>query len=465
MTKWRFGFVYYIMETERVCVMRSNVFMELGRVVFSNSETYTVDVITSSGRTLRGVPYLSPYSKPVSEGQGVYIVPEVDSYVMVFHLLPTGSDRFFGRDVFCLGFFNPADGEGFSSGREALSPGDFCLKTMAGNKIIGSTDGVILVYSTDLCQIQLFPFSGNVKDSAGLDNLIRAFTENFELHTDGGFLTWKVDKKENKTNFGYQFKNKPLGENNPDFIRGNLGSQGLMGDDEYFHTQEWYTTKAQGETEVLRVQQKEKIDGTLERTLLNADGEVKHHLECSSDGSKTEKQYNGGDLVWSFTRETDGKSKLTIGAGSEFNLEVSPEGKVNLYTKNDVQLSVEGTVQKTITEGYSKTITDGDVSTSVVSGQHSTTSQGDISQTSQTGKIALSAEAGEVSAKAPSVLLGLGDLEGVVTQKGADTFDDHTHTVTFELVAPAFGGAVTGVITLEKPEAKMPVSGTVKASD
>ena len=83
---------------------RPNVNMELGRVIFSNPEKYTVDIISESGRTLRGVPYLSPYGKPNSEGQGMYMLPEQDSYVMVLNLLPTGSDNYFGREAFCFGF-------------------------------------------------------------------------------------------------------------------------------------------------------------------------------------------------------------------------------------------------------------------------------------------------------------------------------------------------------------------------
>lgn len=430
---------------------RPNVNMELGRVVFSNPEKYTVDIISESGRTLRGVPYLSPYGKPDSEGQGVYMLPEQNSYVMVLNLLATGNDDFFGSEVFCFGFFNPVDEEGsFSAGREKLSPGDFCFKTVAGNKIIGSTDGVNLIYSTDLCQIQLFPFSGNVQDSAGLDNLIRMFMENFELHTDGGFWTWKVDKKENKTNFSYQFKNKPLGENNPDIIRGNIGSQGLMGDDTYFHAFEHLNTKSQGEEEVLRLSQREKIDGTLERSTFDPDGQIEHHLIFNGDGSKVETQYDDGDPVWVSTREKDGTTKLAIGAGSEFNIEITPDGKVKMYAASDVEVTVDGQVNKNVAKSYTETISE-----SVTTNVSETLTQNvddSVKTTSPT-----------IHENSPNVLLGESGHKGVVNQTGKLVYDSHVHPVTFSLEAP--NGPVTGTITVLAPTAPMPISGTVKASD
>ena len=430
---------------------RPNVHMELGRVIFSNPEKYTVDIISESGRTLRGVPYLSPYGKPNSEGQGMYMLPEQDSYVMILNLLPTGSDNYFGREVFCFGFFNPTDEKGgFSAGREELSPGDFCLKTVAGNKIIGSTDGVNLIYSTDLCQIQLFPFSGNVQDSAGLDNLIRMFMENFELHTDGGFWTWKVNKKENKTNFSYQFKNKPLNENNPDIVRGNIGGQGLMGDDTYFHTVEYLNTKAQGETEVLRVSQKEKIDGTLERSTFSEDGQLEHHLLLNGDGSKVETQYNGGSPVWVSTREKDGTTKLSIGAGGEFNLEITPDGKVTIYTASDVEITVDGKVQKSVDKDYIE---------SIVGSMMTTIAQSLVQEVTQS----VMTKSPQIHLNSGNVLLGESGHKGVVNESGKNVFDRHVHEVSFSLSAP--NGPVTGTITLAPPATKMPVSTVVKASD
>ena len=66
----------------------------------------------------------------------------------------------------------------------------------------------------------------------------------------------------------------------------------------------------------------------------------------NGDGSKVETQYNGGSPVWVSTREKDGTTKLSIGAGGEFNLEITPDGKVTMYTARDVEVTVDGKVQK-----------------------------------------------------------------------------------------------------------------------
>ncbi len=429
---------------------RPNIHMELGRVVFSNPDKYTLDIISESGRFLQGVPFLSAYSKPAGEGQGVYMLPEQNSYTMVVRIL-SGKSNFFEREVFCFGFFNPTDEKGgFKGGREQLSPGDFCFKTVAGNKIIGSTDGVLLFYATDLCQIQLFPFSGNVKDGAGLDNLIRMFMENLELHTDGGFWNWKVSKKENKTNFSYLFKNKPLNENEPDILRGDIGSQGLMGDDSYFHTFEQLTTKAKGAEEVLKVSQKEKINGHTERILYNDSGEKEYELLFRADGSKEETQFQGGSQVWKATRNPDGTSKLMIGSGSEFEITISPSGKISMKTDDDMEILVRGEVNQTIEKDYTENV------------------EGDVLKTAEGSVVAT---APDIHLDSADIKLGETNHKGVVNETGRNAYQSHTHEVNFDLTVDIDpespnAGKVQGTITVAPPNSfPMPVSTTVKASD
>ena len=369
--------------------MKANVNFEIGRIVFCNIEKYSVDIITESGTMLKDVPFLSAYGKPDDKGQGVYILPEPDSYVMVIHLLPE-QGTFFGRETFCFGFFNPPDGDGnFISKREHLLPGSFCLKTAAENKIIGTPDGVLLIHSSELCKIQMFPFSGNVRDSSGLDNLLRMFMENFELYTDGGFWEWKVDKKENKTNFEFQFKNRPLSENEPDIFRGNIGSQGTMGDDTYFFTHEQLTTEEVDEGEIeetIRKTKKEKIDGEIiverfdedeekvfewwedyegnkKRITTTPEGDKLHEIDLKSSGEIEETQFSGGEPIWKMERLADGETRLSMpGDGSKFKMIITAGGMVTVEIEDDINLKTKtGNVNIDVDDGETTVNSNGDV--------------------------------------------------------------------------------------------------------
>lgn len=319
----------------------ANTFVELGRVYFVNNEKYTIDVLTASGTFLKDVPFLSFYSKPSDKGQGVYAMPEEGSYTMIVRTINVSSGRQrFNREVFAFGFFNPVDeNRGFKSSREDLNPGDIALKTAAGNKVLLTTDGVILVHASDLCRMELFPFSGNSKDSAGLDNLLRIFLENFRLYSNGGNWQWSTDKKAPGTNFIFEFKNKPLLEHNPSYIRGMIGSQGPTGNPEYFKTYEHIISEANGKVEKTLIRHQEKITGEFERKHYTESGELTYELNFKPDGSYDETQYEGGVPVWYKEREPNGTLHLQLPKGGDkIKLTVTSDGQITLETDLNINI-------------------------------------------------------------------------------------------------------------------------------
>lgn len=348
--------------------MKPNVNMELARVIFSNSDLFTLDVVTESRRWINDLPYLSLYGKGGDEGQGIYMLPETGSIVFVFQT---------PDHCFAFGFLNlNVEDEGFSGKREKLNPGDFCLKTAAKNKILGTSDGVLLAQATDICKIELFPFSGVVQDSAGIDNLIRMFMENLEFHTDGGYLHWKVDKKDRETNFKYHFRNRPLAEDNPDIFRGNIGSQHPDGDFDYFVTHQQLHTEDDEETEIIRVERKEKTcgykqvkrfdretnhvfeweednEGNKRRVTFNSDGEKLHEIDLKHTGVLKETQYNNNDPVWVLERQICGTTLLKLpGDGDKVLLKIGSDGNITLEIDQNLNiLSKKGDVNINVSQG------------------------------------------------------------------------------------------------------------------
>ncbi|MFW5895158.1 MAG: hypothetical protein ACOCT9_00290 [archaeon] len=230
-----------------------NIEFDIGRVHFVNTEKYTVDMVGLDGNRYQNLPFLNLYCKPYDQGQGIYMMPERDSYGIILKLGHQMMKNTLGADRFVIGFYNPMNEDGnYSSDREEINPGDFCFKTVFGNKIIGRTDGSITIKASDQSQMTLFPASGNKEDSFGFDNLLRAIFENFEFNTDGGHVHHHVNKKEKTTNLEFELRDKPLYSENPDIIRGNIGSQGPMGDEEYFYTLNVYHSSASGEELTLR---------------------------------------------------------------------------------------------------------------------------------------------------------------------------------------------------------------------
>jgi len=146
-----------------------------------NAAEYSVDFVTDFNyRYYGGVPFSSPYVHH-QYGEGVYIMPEVGAKCWVCW----PSD---GQHPFILGYGAALDRDGGSwrGNRKGLGGGDIYLGTRDGNGITIRRGGVVEVQATPLAKRFYIP----------INNLIRDFCQNYELHTFGGDLTWLVERPE-----------------------------------------------------------------------------------------------------------------------------------------------------------------------------------------------------------------------------------------------------------------------------
>jgi hypothetical protein len=286
--------------------------VDIARVVFVNANKYTIDLVSINGNQYQDVPFLSLYSKPSSTGQGIYMMPERDSYALIVKI----KNDILGAERFAFGFFNPLnDSGGYSGDREEIRQGDFVAKTVFGNKIIGRTDGSITVKASDQSQFTIFPSSGNKEDSWGYDNLLRALFENVEINTDAGHIHQKVNKKEKTTNINFEVRNKPLYSEDPQIIRGNIGSQGVMGDSQFFKTLEVVDKINNGNSEVIRQKLEWKTDGHKHHIINDPDGNIVSEVTVTKEFDKNVKKYKDANLLYEMDLQADGTKTTTSYTG------------------------------------------------------------------------------------------------------------------------------------------------------
>ena len=237
--------------------------LDIGRVTAVYPDKMTLDLIGVDGDEYKNIRFLSLYSHP-TDGNGAFMVPEVGSFGVVLKVK---------NQYFCFGFLleNPENRD--------VDTGDFLFETKNGNKVHGHSDGRITIETTSMNSIELFPESGAARDSYGYDNLLRAIIENFEITTGGSFHKRSVNKKEDSTNLYFEYNNKPRDKDNPDFLRGNVGSQGPTGNDDYIFTCEIGETSNSGDDEEVNTEIKVKPNGDLTietegEITLDADGDI-----------------------------------------------------------------------------------------------------------------------------------------------------------------------------------------------
>ena len=325
--------------------------MDIGRVTAVYPNKMTIDLVGLDNDEYSNVRFLSLYAKPNSNNQGVFMIPEIGSYGVIFKIK---------NQYFCFGFLVENDGI------EDMYPGEYLFKTEAGNKIWGHSDGRITIMTTNMNKIELFPESGNAKDSYGYDNLLRAVIENYEITTGGSFHKRSVNKKENTTNLYEEFRNKPIMKDNPTLIRQNKGSQGPTGNDEYIFTHQIIETSREGQDEEVTREYKVKPDGSSEFKKYEQEKEV-YKEKINVDGSKevdikgkfTHKMYDGDDVAQEYEVNPDGSSKLSVGGG-KLTIDISAEGKLEINTEEEVEISTNKNT--TINTGENTIINaDGDV--------------------------------------------------------------------------------------------------------
>ena len=201
-----------------------SVHIETGTVVNVNVRNYTVDFITQySSKHIPDVRIMAPYLH-FNNGEGFTVIPEVGATAAI--CIPSDGDP-----AFVLGFIAaaemdhakvdedlesklsepgveteddidsqnttdsggstaPADGSptgaGFRSGRPILNPGDMLWQGRDENFVAMRRGGVLQLGSTNICQRAYIP----------LLNIIRDFSENYELNTAAGTFSWRTGRVE-----------------------------------------------------------------------------------------------------------------------------------------------------------------------------------------------------------------------------------------------------------------------------
>lgn len=307
---------------------------DLGRVTYVDTEKFTVDMKGLNGTEYKDINFLTLYGKPNAEGQGAYMMPELNSYGLILN---------FAEQYLVLGFLN----YGIT---DDLDEGEFCFKTRAGSKIIGYNNGKLEFKASPQSWIKLFPQSGNKRDSYGYDNLLRMLVENLEITTDGGYLKHKVNKKDETTSLFFELKDKPFEEDEPNKLRCEIGADAsgflskfkLIEDGDNIRLEKnqkpngWKEEIAYDENgnEMYRITTTE----TLKRTVEIEEGEVYEQI-FEPDGTFKEKI---GD-VFDFIRKADGEMNLVLNDG-DLKINIKPNGEIDVDTNSDININTSGDV-------------------------------------------------------------------------------------------------------------------------
>lgn len=148
-------------------------------VVTVNIRDYTVDVQEEAHPFANhfDIPWMVPYVHQ-AQGEGVNVMPEVGSSCWVCH--PSEP----GRQAFILGWTVVQEQGTYRGGRALMNPGDLFFSTRDGNFVSIRRGGIVQIGSTPACQTIYIP----------LRNTLRQFSENYELSTPGGDLSWEVNR-------------------------------------------------------------------------------------------------------------------------------------------------------------------------------------------------------------------------------------------------------------------------------
>lgn len=157
-----------------------SAYVERAQVVNVSAQDYSVDFITEKSMRYYGdVPFSCPYTHSAA-GEGAFFMPEVGATCWVCW---PSDDSF----PFILGYAPPVDMEGrWRGNRRNMNPGDFYVGTRDGNGVVIRRGGVVQVMATPLAQRMYLP----------INNIIRDWCQNYELHAFGGDLTWEVHRPE-----------------------------------------------------------------------------------------------------------------------------------------------------------------------------------------------------------------------------------------------------------------------------
>jgi hypothetical protein len=203
---------------------QEQAWVETGTVANVNVRNLTIDWVSQySGKMIPDLQIMAPYVH-YNNGEGITCVPEVGAicvvcfpsdedspFVLGFLAAPELEGAEFGKDItkalddpgveteedvrktnsISSGGSTTTEGNqsdaSFRAGRPVLNPGDIYLQGRDENFIVLKRGGVLQLGSTQICQRAYVP----------INNIIRDFSENYELNTAAGTLEWGVERVEN----------------------------------------------------------------------------------------------------------------------------------------------------------------------------------------------------------------------------------------------------------------------------
>ena len=183
-----------------------------GKVVNYNLNNWTVDVQGQFDRTAyKGISVGSPYLHH-SNGEGFYVMPEVNATVMValpsdtsppfvmcFVMAPetidaSATDAPQGTSSHGTPAKNSTDSS-FAGGRPPANPGDIWIRTRDDNFVILRRGGVLQLGSTELAQRIFIPLNNQVID----------ISQNYEHNNAGGTIAWGIQTGPSLTQYPATF--------------------------------------------------------------------------------------------------------------------------------------------------------------------------------------------------------------------------------------------------------------------
>lgn len=190
--------------------------LEMGEIIYVDSDDYTCSVITDSGKTLPRVSLLSPWFS-FSSGAGMYVMPEANSKVTV--------GRLSNGQWVVIGFpplHNKDDEYSMKNGRRSLQEGDICVSTDYGNYIeIRKNAGYIALHNNHICEFIL-----NSKE-----NQAYLATQRLKVENSAGSIDMTVNDDTGDTVTVGMFRMNIADEKN--FVKIMAGSVGAVNGDYY----------------------------------------------------------------------------------------------------------------------------------------------------------------------------------------------------------------------------------------
>lgn len=183
-----------------------------GRVVNINLVKWTVDVVAQYDRMRYfNIQVSTPYLHH-SNGEGIYIFPEIGAtcmvcipsdssapFVLAFVMAPetindSSTDAPAGTSSHGSPQVNATDSS-FAGGRPQPKPGDIWMRTRDENFVILHRGGVLQIGATELAQRIFIP----------LRNLVTDISENYEHHNSNGSVVWGIQDGPSQKQIPSQF--------------------------------------------------------------------------------------------------------------------------------------------------------------------------------------------------------------------------------------------------------------------